>query len=186
MFFSTLKQSNEIAIDTLCNNGCQYLSTPLPSLQQCGLCSSSLCAIHSVAVCVSSFYLHCFCSRAHHFLHMSPPPPPTESLFSFICFVSLVFFCHLPLSSALHLFMLCSHSLGVLPLFSLYAVAVRAQLIFVGSFFVHVVCVCARMCLCVCVSDEFFCVYHFFCRPPSSDVDVGVVLFGAAGRVFFF
>lgn len=159
---------------------------PLPSLQQCGLCSSSLCAIHSVAVCVSSFYLHCFCSRAHHFLHMSPPPPPTESLFSFICFVSLVFFCHLPLSSALHLFMLCSHSLGVLPLFSLYAVAARAQLIFVGSFFVHVVCVCARMCLCVCVSDEFFCVYHFFCRPPSSDVDVGVVLFGAAGRVFFF
>lgn len=63
-----------------------------PSLPHCGLCSSSLCAIHSVAACVSSFYLHCFCSRAHHFLHMSPPPPPTEkSLFSFICFASLVF-----------------------------------------------------------------------------------------------
>lgn len=50
------------------------------------------------------------------------------------------------------------------------------------------VCVCVRECACVCVSDEFFCVYHFFCRPPSSDVDVGVgvVLFGAAGRVIFF
>lgn len=47
-------------------------------------------------------------------------------------------------------------------------------------------CVCENVL--VCVSDEFFCVYHFFCRPPSSDVDVGVgvVLFGAAGRVIFF
>lgn len=47
-------------------------------------------------------------------------------------------------------------------------------------------CVCVREYACVCVSDVFFCVYHFFCRPPSSDVDVGVVLFGAAGRVIFF
>lgn len=109
----------------------------------------------------------------------------------FALFLSFFFsFCHLPLSSALHLFMLCSHSLGVLPLFALYAVAARAQLIFVDSFFVHVVCVyvCENVLVCVCVSDEFFCVYHFFCRPPSSDVDVGVgvVLFGAAGRVIFF
>lgn len=127
---------------------------------------------------MSSFYLHCFCSRAHHFLHMSPPPPPTESLFSFICFVSLVFFCHLPLSSALHLFMLCSHSLGVLPLFSLYAVAARAQLIFVGSFFVHVVC--------VCVSDEFFCVYHFFVGRRAATLTLASCFLGPPVECFFF
>lgn len=130
-------------------------------------------------------------SRASFFAHVAPAATNRESFFVYLlCFFRFFSFCHLPLSSALHLFMLCSHSLGVLPLFALYAVAARAQLIFVDSFFVHVVCVCmcARMCLCVCVSDEFFCVYHFFCRPPSSDVDVGVgvVLFGAAGRVIFF
>lgn len=70
----------------------------------------------------------------------------------FALFLSVFFpFCHLPLSSALHLFMLCSHSLGVLPLFALYAVAARAQLIFVDSFFVHVVCVyvCENVLVCV-------------------------------------
>lgn len=59
-------------------------------------------------------------------------------------------------------------------------VAARAQLIFVDSFFVHVVyecvCLCTRMFL--CMSASIFLCIPFFCRPPSSDVDVG-----AAGRV---
>lgn len=99
-------------------------------------------------------------SRASFFAHVAPAATNRESFFVYLlCFSR--FFCHLPLSSALHLFMLCSHSLGVLPLFSLYAVAACAQLIFVDSFFVHVVCVCARMCLCVCERCIFLCIPFF-------------------------
>lgn len=129
---------------------------PLPSLPSAlwPLFEFFMCHSFGGGLCVVFLSPLFLLSRASFFAHVAPAATNRgESFFVYLlCFSR--FFCHLPLSSALHLFMLCSHSLGVLPLFALYAVAARAQLIFVDSFFVHAECVCVFENALVCVCER--------------------------------
>lgn len=178
-FYSKTEQPNKIAIDTRCNNGCQYLSIPLPI--RCALCLSSLCAIHSVAVCVCRLFILTVFALAR-IIFCTCRPRRQQSRQSAVFFVYFLCFSRfLPLISVQLFICLCcalTHPLSLsLCFFSCFSVvAARAQLIFVDSFFVHVVyecvCLCTRMFL--CMSASIFLCIPFFCRPPSSDVDVGV------------
>lgn len=140
-------------------------------------------------VCVvflSSLFL---LSRASFFAHVAPAANRAgrAQSFSFICFVSLVF-CHLPLSSSSFVYA----ALSLIRSPSLYAfflllcgrcsrsINFRWFVFFTCCVWVCV-CLCTRMFLCMSASI-FLCIPFFFCRPPSSDVDVGV---GRCCRAFW-
>lgn len=127
-----------------------------------------MCHSFGGGLCVSSFYPHCFCSRAHHILHMSPPPPTEQAERSlFRLFALFLSFFATYLCPALHLFMLRSHS-SALPLFMLFFLILCGRCSRSINFRWFVFCTC---CVWVCVfvyenvsvyECEYFFVYTIF------------------------